>query len=286
MESTVSNVLADDIVVEATFDHPPSVVWSALTHGAALSRWLMEADGYHAAAGTRFTLQGTPAGAWGGVIRCKVLALVPDRLLSWSWRGGSLLDTKVSWTLSNAGRGTTVRLVHSGFVMPRDDAARQTLAEGWRQALPRLGAAATAAAPGLLAGGCACGAIRYEIAGSPVGMSDCQCRDCQHRSGTGHGSYLTFASRQGVRLWGEARQWSVTGNGGTVKEHHFCPHCGCPVYLTFPAMPDVFVIHAASLDDPGRYQPQYLLYAMRGHAWDAVDPALPRHETMPPPPAG
>lgn len=42
-------------------------------------------------------------------------------------------------------------------------------------------------------GGCACGAIRYEISTDPVMMNDCQCRDCQRDSGTGHGSYLIFA---------------------------------------------------------------------------------------------
>ena len=41
-------------------------------------------------------------------------------------------------------------------------------------------------------GGCACGAIRYEISGEPLVQFDCQCRDCQRMSGTGHGSYLAF----------------------------------------------------------------------------------------------
>ena len=36
-------------------------------------------------------------------------------------------------------------------------------------------------------GGCACGAIRYEITAEPIGMNDCQCRQCQRKSGTGHG---------------------------------------------------------------------------------------------------
>lgn len=42
-------------------------------------------------------------------------------------------------------------------------------------------------------GGCACGAVRYEIPGKPLAMADCQCRACQRKSGTRHGSYLTFA---------------------------------------------------------------------------------------------
>ena len=38
-------------------------------------------------------------------------------------------------------------------------------------------------------GGCACGAIRYSIASEPFFSNDCQCRDCQRESGTGHGSH-------------------------------------------------------------------------------------------------
>jgi hypothetical protein len=131
-------------------------------------------------------------------------------------------------------------------------------------------------------GGCACGTIRFEITDEPVCMNDCQCRDCQRRSGTGHGSYLAFPSRAKVKLSGDATQWDVTGDGGTLKRHAFCPVCGSPVYLTFPAAPDMFLVHAASLDDPSRYKPQFMTYTVRGHAWDAVDPALQTFEKMPP----
>ncbi len=131
-------------------------------------------------------------------------------------------------------------------------------------------------------GGCACGAIRYEISAEPIAMNDCQCRDCQSTSGTGHGSYLTFPSREAVKLEGEATHWDMVGDSGNVKTRGFCPACGSPVYLTFSAMPDLFTIHAASLDDPGRYEPQMVTYTVRGHAWDRLDPAVPKFERMPP----
>ena len=130
-------------------------------------------------------------------------------------------------------------------------------------------------------GGCACGAIRYDIAGEPLAMNDCQCRDCQRKSGTGHGSYLTFP-RAGVTLSGQGTHWDIVGDSGNVKTRGFCPVCGSPVYLTFAAMPEVFTVHAASLDDPGRYQPTMLTYTVRGHVWDHVDPALQRFDRMPP----
>lgn len=131
-------------------------------------------------------------------------------------------------------------------------------------------------------GGCACGALRYEISGEPIFSNDCQCRDCQRESGTGHGSHLTFA-RSGVSVTGEATHWDMVADSGNVKTRAFCPVCGSPVYMTFAAMPDIFTIRAASLDDPRRYRPQIVSYAMRGYAWDRLDPDLPKFERMPPP---
>lgn len=132
-------------------------------------------------------------------------------------------------------------------------------------------------------GGCACGAIRYEIAAEPLAMNDCRCRDCQRMSGTGHGSYLTFADRSRVRLLGAATHRDMTGDSGSVKTRAFCPACGSPVYMTFAAMPDLFTVHAASLDDPGRYNPQAVTYAARSQAWDPLNPAVPAFDGMPPP---
>jgi hypothetical protein len=131
-------------------------------------------------------------------------------------------------------------------------------------------------------GGCACGAIRYETAREPIFENHCQCRDCQKRSGTGHGSYLTFPDRAEVTITGEAREWRVKGDSGSEKIHAFCPICGTPVYLTFAAAPKAIAFHAGSLDDPGRFDPRVVTYAIRAHAWDAIDPGLTAFDRMPP----
>jgi hypothetical protein len=130
-------------------------------------------------------------------------------------------------------------------------------------------------------GGCACGAIRYEIADEPIVMNDCQCRDCQRKSGTGHGSYLSFPQRAAVKLNGKATHWDIVADNGNVKTRAFCPTCGSPVYLTFAATPNVFTVHAASLDDPSRYKPQIVTYTVRAHAWDRIAPDLPKFDKMP-----
>jgi hypothetical protein len=130
-------------------------------------------------------------------------------------------------------------------------------------------------------GGCACSAIRYSIAGEPLFANHCQCRDCQRESGTGHGSYATFA-RAGVTVTGDAKKWDMVGDSGNAKTRAFCPECGVAVYMTFPTRPELFTIRAASLDEPARYKPQVVTFAARGYDWDSLDSGLTKFETMPP----
>lgn len=130
-------------------------------------------------------------------------------------------------------------------------------------------------------GGCSCGAVRFEIRGEPIAMLDCQCRQCQQESGTGHQSHVTFQAAE-VKLTGQTTAWEAVGDEGTRKVRTFCPTCGAPVSMTFPDIPDVFAVRASSLDDPGLYRPQMVVWAAAAQPWDRVDPALPHFERMPP----
>jgi len=139
-----------DIVVDEVFPHAPGTIWKALTTGDLIARWMMAPTGFAPVAGTRFTFQTTPAGAWDGVIRCEVLEAVPNERLVYAWRGGhqanvgygSRLDTVVTMTLSPTYGWTRLRLVHSGFVAPRNDTAFENMSQGWKKILPRLTAVA------------------------------------------------------------------------------------------------------------------------------------------------
>lgn len=129
--------------------------------------------------------------------------------------------------------------------------------------------------------GCACRAVRYETQATPIFQNHCQCRDCQFRSGAGHGSYLTFADRAEVTVTGELSSWRLEGDSGGEKIQSFCPTCGTPVQLTRADMPDLMVIAAGSLDDPGQSEPQAIAYASRGQEWNRMDSALQAFARMP-----
>lgn len=132
-------------------------------------------------------------------------------------------------------------------------------------------------------GRCACGGLSYSVRGEPVAMNDCQCRQCQRDSGTGHSSYLTFAGAE-VQVEGAYSCWEVSGDQGTIKSRAFCPTCGTLAFMRFPAMPSLFIIRAGTLDEPARYVPQMVFWTSAAQAWDRVDSAIAAFDRMPPQP--
>lgn len=44
----------------------------------------------------------------------------------------------MTFTLAQAETGTRLRLVHSGFVLPRNDIAYRNMSEGWKKVVERL----------------------------------------------------------------------------------------------------------------------------------------------------
>jgi uncharacterized protein YndB with AHSA1/START domain len=139
------------IVVDEVFPHAPETIWKTLTSGELMGRWLgMTPAGFEPVQGKRFTYQTTAAGAWDGVIHCEVLEAIPNQRLAYAWKGGheanagygSRLDTVVTFTLSKVENGTRLRLVHSGFVLPKNEIAFTNMGGGWKKVVPRIGALA------------------------------------------------------------------------------------------------------------------------------------------------
>ncbi|MCK1744910.1 SRPBCC domain-containing protein [Bradyrhizobium sp. 139] len=135
-----------DIVIDEVLPHTAETIWKALTSAQLIARWLMQPTGFEAVVGNAFTFQTTPGGAWDGVIHCRVLEVVPNRRLVYAWKGGderntgygAPLDTMVTWSLAPVEAGTRIRLVHAGFVMPRNDSAYTLMSGGWKKVVRQL----------------------------------------------------------------------------------------------------------------------------------------------------
>ena len=136
-----------DIVVDEVFPHAPETIWKTLTTGELIGRWLMAPTGFEPVKGRHFTFKTTPAGGWDGIIHCQVLEVKPNERFVYAWQGGddgnvgygARLDTVVTWTLSRVESGTRLRLVHSGFVAPRNDSAFKTMSGAWKKVVQSIG---------------------------------------------------------------------------------------------------------------------------------------------------
>jgi uncharacterized protein YndB with AHSA1/START domain len=143
-----SNHQTQEIIVEEVFPHAPETIWKTLTTGDLIDRWLMKSSGFEAVEGTHFTLHTTPGGAWDGVIHCQVLEVIPNERLVYGWTSGdeenagygSKLDSVVTFTLTKVENGTRLRVVHSGFVLPKNATTYRNLSEGWQKVVGEIGA--------------------------------------------------------------------------------------------------------------------------------------------------
>jgi uncharacterized protein YndB with AHSA1/START domain len=105
------------VVVERNIPFPPEKIWRALTQPHLMQEWLMKND-FKPVVGHGFNLRAD----WGSV-DCQVLAVEPNKTLSYTW-GALGLESVVTWTLTPTSKGTHLRMEQSGFRPDQEQAFR------------------------------------------------------------------------------------------------------------------------------------------------------------------
>jgi len=77
-----------------------------------------------------------------------------------------------------------------------------------------------------------------------------------------------------VQIDGKVSYFDQTADGGNIKSSGFCSVCGAPVVAKSSGYPDSLFFHAATLDDPGQFRPQKVVYHTSSQPWDYIDPSL------------
>ena len=103
------------VVVEREIAFPPEKIWRALTQPHLIEEWLMKND-FKPVVGHRFNLRGD----WGGVLDCEVLAVEPNKTLSYTWNyahDDAAYDLKsvVTFTLTPTRTETHLRMEQVGL---------------------------------------------------------------------------------------------------------------------------------------------------------------------------
>ena len=104
-------------------------------------------------------------------------------------------------------------------------------------------------------GGCLCGALRYEVEGSPDWVTICFCRFCQRATGSHQMTEPIFHIDWFRITSGKPRVYThISGGSGREVYAHFCDTCGTKTHLTFDRWPDRLGVYAGTFDDPGWFE--------------------------------
>ena len=98
-------------------------------------------------------------------------------------------------------------------------------------------------------GACACGAVRYEVAGDPLLMHNCHCKGCQRLTGSAFkmGSYWPEDSVKIVS--GSMTEYSRKADSGRTVTSQFCKICGTTVVTIAEAQPGRIGLAVGTFDD-------------------------------------
>jgi hypothetical protein len=102
----------------------------------------------------------------------------------------------------------------------------------------------------MLAGGCQCGAVRYEIAAAPLELYVCHCRECRRQSASAFGISLIVRSSDVRLIEGKLQRWSRPADSGRTIGCFFCSQCGTRVWHGDKDREDTVSIKGGSLDEP------------------------------------
>ncbi len=122
-------------VIERTYDAPTSIIWKAITNKEEMKRWYFDISPFKPEPGFEFQFVGEDAQGVKYVHLCKVIEVVFEKKLSYSWRYEGFTGISIVMIeLFDEGEKTRLKLTHEGLEsFPADNPAfnKQNFADGW-----------------------------------------------------------------------------------------------------------------------------------------------------------
>ncbi len=127
-----------------------------------------------------------------------------------------------------------------------------------------------------MAGGCMCGAVRYETTGEPFSVAHCHCHSCRKHNG---GPVVTLAGFKADQVKFSGKERSLYESSPGVGRA-FCATCGTP--LTWEGdggdLGSIFEFHISTFDNPDALVPSAHAFYPERIQWFEIDDNLPRYE--------
>jgi len=103
-----------------------------------------------------------------------------------------------------------------------------------------------------MAGGCACGKVRFEAEVKPDEAYLCHCRMCQRSTGSVSIAFKNF--KEAEVQWSQEPDWY---DSSPIAVRPFCRECGTSLGFKFKEGSENMDLTVASLDDPSPYTPKH-----------------------------
>lgn len=133
-----------------------------------------------------------------------------------------------------------------------------------------------------LAGGCQCGALRYEIRQAPKTLYACHCTECQRQSGSAFALSLVVPREAVAVTAGTPRRWRRVLESGRVIDGIFCGDCGTRLLHEPERNPTATVVKPGTLDDTAWLHPIGHIWTRSAQPWFAIPQDTVNYEGQPP----
>lgn len=129
-------------------------------------------------------------------------------------------------------------------------------------------------------GGCACGAIRFELGEMPALALNCHCSVCRRTHGAAFGSFTVVGKDNFAWTAGQDDLGVFESSPGNLRQ--FCTRCGSHVAILEPWNPGGVTVVIAAMDEPGELRPSAHMFCASKSKWYSITDDLPQHPGWPP----
>lgn len=124
------------------------------------------------------------------------------------------------------------------------------------------------ALPGFpISGGCACGAVRYEVSAAPMAILVCCCGACQKITASAFSLVMPVMRDDLTITRGQPATWIRTGGSGAKIPQRYCRDCGSRLFTEHPSNAAAVSLRPGTLDDTSWIVPVAAIYMAEAQPW-------------------
>jgi hypothetical protein len=129
-----------------------------------------------------------------------------------------------------------------------------------------------------LTGGCACGAVRYQLNASPLFVHCCHCHDCQRQTGSAFVLNALIETAHVDVQSGDVTPVAVPTDSGRPHRIFRCVNCQTALWSEYGGIAKLRFIRVGTLDDATALTPDVHIYTRSKLPWVQLPQGVPAFE--------